>query len=337
LENDAMHDQKFVPSSRLAFWSVLAMLLMLAAPVALTLCTVRSSAYRPLSSVVAADPSPYGYTVSLLIFIVPIVLIAFWFLPGGHVCVAKRAFWRTIAVLFPLGAALDFFFAQFFFQFPDRAATLGVLAPALGHAVPIEEYLFYLTGFLAVLLLYLWLDGYWLQAYSVPDRDDRRISFRRLIGFHPDSLVLGTLLIVGAIVCRRLAEPHTPGFPGYFVFLVLGSLLPSVALYSALKNTINWRALGLTLFMMVLISLIWEATLALPYGWWSFQDSAMVGVYIRAWDNLPVEEVFVWIAVTYMTVLVYEAIRCWQASGKPPREAFFGRTTRKAPSRSESA
>ncbi|MGH9605231.1 MAG: hypothetical protein ACRD3N_05965 [Terracidiphilus sp.] len=319
-----MYARKTVPSTRFAFWIVLAMVLMLAVPVALTLIAVRLSAFRPIAEVVRGDPSPYGYTVSLLIFLVPIVLIAFWFLPQEQLPVSKRAFWWTIGILFPLGAALDFFFAQFFFLFPNPHATLGIAAPALGSPVPIEEYFFYLTGFLAVLLLYIWLDGYWLCAYSVPEADDRRASLRRLIGFHPDSVVLGALLISAAIVYRKLAVPHTPGFPGYFVFLVLCSLLPSIALFSAVGSTINWRALSLTLFIMVLTSLLWEATLALPYGWWAYRDGAMVGVYIRAWDNLPIEAVFVWIAVTFATVLVYEAIRCWQATGKPARRAFFG-------------
>lgn len=319
-----MRAGRFIYSSRFAFWSVLAMLLMISSPVALTLFTVKVSAFRPMGDIVGVNPSPYGYSVSLLIFVVPILVIAFWLLLTEHLRVSKRAFWWTMAILFPLGAALDFFFAQFFFQFPNPRATMGISAPALGGPVPIEEYFFYLTGFLAVLLLYIWLDGYWLHAYSVPDEDERRISFRRLLGLHPDSLILGAVLIGAAIVYRKLAQPDTPGFPGYFMFLVLCSLLPSIALFRAVKATINWRALSLTLFIIVLISLLWEATLAAPYGWWSYRDSAMVGVYIRAWDNLPIEAVFVWIAVTYMTVLVFEAIRCWQASGKRARHAFFG-------------
>lgn len=319
-----MHASNSPKSPRFAFWSVLAMLLMIAAPVALTLHTVKLTAYQSLPDVVPGNPSPYGYSVSLLIFVVPIFIIAVWFLPKDHVTVARRAFWWTIGVLFPLGAALDFFLAQFFFNFPNPAATLGIWAPALGKPVPIEEYLFYLTGFLTVLLLYIWLDGYWLHAYSVPAEDERRVSFRRLLGFHPDSLVLGAVLIGGAIVVRRFAAPHQPGFPGYLIFLVVCSLLPSIVLLSAVQSAINWRALSLTLFIIVLVSLLWEATLAIPYGWWSYQHRTMVGIYIRGWDNLPIEAVFVWIAVTYMTVLVYETVRCWQASGKRARHAFFG-------------
>ena len=74
----------------------------------------------------------------------------------------------------------------------------------------------------------------------------------------------------------------------------------------------------------VTISLLWEVTLAVPYGWWGFQDDAMIGVRITAWSRLPIEEVFVWIAVTYATVIVYEIVRRWQASGKRVRHALLG-------------
>jgi hypothetical protein len=87
---------------------------------------------------------------------------------------------------------------------------------------------------------------------------------------------------------------------------------------------INWRALSLTMFIILLTSLLWEVTLAVPYGWWDFQDAGMVGVRITAWSRLPVEEVCVWIAVTYATVIVYEIVRRWQASGKRVLHALMG-------------
>jgi len=323
-----MHEPKPHRSTRAAFWFLLAMIAMVSAPVAITLHTIHFGASRPLTELLGHNPSPHGYTVSLLIFIVPIVLIAFWFLPNERIHISRKAFWWTIGILFPLGALLDFFFAQFFFSFPNRNAVLGILAPASGEPVPIEEYLFYFTGFLAVLLFYIWLDGYWLHAYSVPEQDLRRTSFRRLIGFHPDSLILAVILVGAAIVFKDLAPTHTPGFPGYFTFLVLGILVPSTILLPIASTVINWRALCLTLFIVVLASLLWEATLAIPYGWWSYQDSAMVGIYIRAWGDLPVEAVFVWVAVTFTTVVVYEVVRCWQASGKSARHAFFGAESR---------
>jgi len=39
---------------------------------------------------------------------------------------------------------------------------------------------------------------------------------------------------------------------------------------------------------------------------------------------LPIEAVFVWVAVTYATAIVYEIVRRWQSSGKPAHRAFLG-------------
>jgi hypothetical protein len=238
--------------------------------------------------------------------------------------VSRKAFWWTIGILFPLGALLDFLCASRFFCFPNPGATLGIKAPALGNWVPVEEYIFYFTGFIAVLLLYIWFDEYWLSAYNVPPTAAERISFDRLMRLHPASLILAIVLIAGAILYRRYIAGDASGFPGYFIFLVLGALLPSATLFPSARPVINWRALSLTMFMILLISLLWEVTLALPYGWWNFQDNAMLGLRITAWAGLPIEEVFVWIAVSWATVIVYEIVKRWKASGKPAKHAFLG-------------
>jgi hypothetical protein len=293
---------------------VIAMLAMIALPAAVTLLTVRAP---------AGNPSPYGYTVSLLLFIVPIAAIGFWLAPREDVRISKKAFLRTILILVPLGVGLDFFFGRMFFSFPNAGATVGVTAPALGGGVPIEEYVFYFTGFVAVLLLYIWLDEYWLAAYSVPSDAKERARFDRLLRFHPQSVVWAALLIGAAIVYRKVFVAE-PGFPGYFTFLVIGAMGPSTALLPSAMPVINWRALSLTMFILLLTSLLWEVTLAVPYGWWDFQNAEMIGVRITAWSRLPVEEICVWIAVTYATVIVYEIARRWQASGKKIMHALLG-------------
>jgi len=305
---------------RTSFHIVIAMLGMIAVPAELTLLTVRGPA---VVGAPAIDRSPYGYTVSLLLFIVPIVVIGFWLVPREGVKISKRAFVRTIAILFPLGAGLDFFFANSFFTFPNPASTLRITAPALHGGVPVEEYVFYFTGFVAVLLVYIWLDEYWLAAYGVRADARERAEFDRLLRFHWQSMAWAAVLIGAGIVYRRVFVAD-PGFPGYFTFLVAGALGPSAALLPSAMPVINWRALSLTMFIILLTSLLWEVTLALPYGWWGFQDGAMVGVRIAAWSRLPIEEVFVWIAVTYATVIVYEIVRRWQASGKRIRHALLG-------------
>lgn len=308
------------PSPRTSFQIVIAILVMIAVPAALTLHTVR---VPPIVDPAATHLTPYGYTISLLLFIVPILVIAIWFLPREGVYISRKSFAQTIAILFPLGAALDFFFAHSFFLFPNPIATLRIEAPALGGGVPIEEYLFYFTGFVAVLLIYIWLDEYWLSAYSIPVDAQRRINFDRLLRFHPQSLIMAIVLIAAAFLFRHFCVA-TPGFPGYFTFLVIGALAPSAVLFPSALPVINWRAFGLTFFLILLISLLWEATLALPYGWWRFQEAHMIGIYITAWSRLPIEEVFVWIAVTYATTIVYEIVRRWHSSGKSARHAFMG-------------
>jgi hypothetical protein len=120
-------------------------------------------------------------------------------------------------------------------------------------------------------------------------------------------------------------SPHADGLPGYFTVLVLGGFIPAMSCFPTARPFINWRAFSLTLFIIVLVSLIWEATLAVPYQWWGFRPAQMVGLFIGAWANLPIEEAGVWIAVTYATVIVFEIFKLWQASGKTARHAFLGR------------
>lgn len=298
-----------------------AMLAMVIVPAAVTLHSVHQGA---TSTNYTPGASPYGYTISLLLFLVPSLAIVLWLLPSEGLALSKRSFFWTVGVLFPLGVILDFFFARYFFLFPNPAATLGIRAPALGGGVPIEEYAFYLFGFIAVLLLYIWLDEFWLSAYSIAANADERITFSRLLQFHPASLALAAALIGAALLYQRLVV-RTPGtFPGYFVYLVLFALLPSSALLPGARPVINWRALSLTMFILLVTSLLWEVTLALPYGWWNFRDQQMLGIRVTAWSRLPVEEVYIWISVSYSTVIVYEIVKRWKSSGRSLRHALLG-------------
>jgi hypothetical protein len=311
----------------MSFWLVAIMLGMVSLPAYFTLHRVKMT---PPAVPLAPQPSHYGYTVSLLLFIVPVAVILFWLVPREGIRISKKALLWTIGLLFPLGAALDFFFASLFFTFPNAGATLGILAPALHRPVPVEEYVFYLTGFLFIVLLYVWLDEYWLAAYTVLGTDENRISFDRLLRFHPESLMLAIALIATAFLYRHFFAPTLAGFPDYFIAMVIGALLPSSVLLPTARPVVNWRAFSLTMFMVLLISLLWEVTLALPYGWWNFQDDQMIGLRITAWSLLPIEEVILWITVSYISVLVYETVKRWKGSGRAAAHAFFGASGSKA-------
>ncbi len=312
-----------LPSPTVCAVIVIAMLAMIVIPAAITLQTVHLPV--PLMPV-KQNSTPYGYTWSLLLFIVPVIVIATWLLPSEELKIPKRAFGWTIAILIPLGCLLDVFFAQWFFDYPNIGATLGIRAPALGRPVPVEEYVFYATGFLAVLLLYIWLGEFWLAAYNVPDYPGEARKMSRLLQFHPTSLILAVILIGAALFYKKhcAAPIDRAGFPGYFTVLVAGGLLPAVSFFPVAKRFINWRALSLTLFFMLLVSLLWEATLAIPYGWWNYQHRQMTGIFIGAWSGLPIEGAFVWIAATYATAIVFEVVKVVLASERPVRDALLG-------------
>jgi len=318
-----MHVGRGSGSARSSFLTVLLVLAMLAGPAALTLHRVRIPA---VVDAAYKNPSPYGYSVSLLLFIVPIVVIGWWLVPQDGIRISKRSFLITLALTIPAGVILDFFFAHVFLTFPNPAATLGIRAPALGGGVPVEEYVFYVTGYTMVLLLYIWLDEYWLSAYSVPNTDPLRTNFERLLRFHPKSVVLAAVLIGGALICRNVYDHHhgVSGFPGYFVFQVVVVLGPASALFPSAVTVVNWRALSLVMFVILLTSLLWEATLAMPYGWWGYQPGQMMGIFVTAWSYLPIEAVCVWVGVSFQTVMVYEVVKRWKASGRKARHAFLG-------------
>jgi hypothetical protein len=122
-----------LPSPTVCAAIVIAMLAMIVIPAGITLQTV----HQPVPLVpVNQNSTPYGYTFSLLLFILPAALIAGWFLPSEGLHIPKRAFCWTLTILVPLGCLLDFVFAQWFFEYPNVGATLGVRAPALGRPVP---------------------------------------------------------------------------------------------------------------------------------------------------------------------------------------------------------
>lgn len=266
----------------------------------------------------------FGYTWSLSLFIIPIAGLAWWFASRPDLQFPRAAFWRTIGVLAPLGFLLDLLFGNAFFVFPNKTSTLGINIPARGGAIPIEEFVFYATGFMLTLLSYIWCDEYWMKAYNIPDYQAAAKGLPRIVRFHFSSVILGVVLIATAVIYRKFFSGEPEGFPWYFVYLTCASLIPSAGFFKTAREFINWRAFGFTFFLLLLISLLWEVTLALPNGWWAFRDEALIGLKISAWSNLPIEEPCVWMAVSFTTIIVYEVIKIWKALGRGALNAFFG-------------
>ena len=289
--------------------------------------TLRSISVPQAAVPVVDNPSPLGYTRSLSLFIVPIIVLAWWFLRHPAYRFQRKAFGITLVLLVPLGFLLDILFGHAFFTFENRAATLGIEVPVVGGTVPVEEFAFYAFGFLAMLLLYIWADEYWLGAYRIPDYRAEGQRIGQVIKFHLPSLLIGVALALTGVAYKRLFS-GTPGtVPGYYLFLVATAIVPSMFLFPTALPLINWRALSLTYFLLQLVSLLWEATLAAPYRWWGYQAEQMLGLEIGAWTDLPVEAVVVWMASTYTTVITYEVVKVVLALERPWMEALFGRRT----------
>ena len=277
------------------------------------------------------NPTPLGYTWSLLIYILPVAVLSTWFRRFGSEDYRRRAYRWTLFLLVPIGFGLDLALGMTLFQFPNEGANLNVFVPGFSFEhwgfrpeLPVEEFVFYVTGFWAILLVYIWCDEDWLRLYNVGYDDDHQRP-TRIVRLHGPSLLWGLLAIVVA-VAYKWHGPHEvqSGFPLYFAFLIVASVVPSGLLFRAAQPYVNWRAFSLTFFWVLLTSLLWEASLASPYGWWRYDETWMVGIFIGAWRDLPLEAVILWLAVTFTTVILYEVIKVYFTMNRPLRPALLG-------------
>jgi hypothetical protein len=115
-------------------------------------------------------------------------------------------------------------------------------------------------------------------------------------------------LVVVALVAKRFLNPTGGLLPGYFVFLAVAAYMPSFLFYRVTKLFVNWRAFIFSMLATVLISIIWEVTLALPRGYWDYQHGAMLGIFIGVWHDLPIEAITVWIFCT-LVIMFYEYVK----------------------------
>lgn len=295
------------------FKVLVAMVVILTIPFILTLRTIQEP--RPLIGDFAANPSPYGYTWSLTLFILPVLVLATWILRRRESRTQKKAFWITAILLAASGVALDIFLGLTFFTFPNPRATLGItfwgysFADGWQKVIPIEEIGFYAFGIVAVLLVYLWGDEFWFGAYNIDDLPRKGTRFREVVSFHLGSAIFGVLIFaLGWLYKRFGAHAYHDGFPGYFLFLTALAMTPSIVLFRVANPYINWRAFSLAFLFILLVSVFWEATIAVPYQWWGYQPRQMLGLLLNGFSGLPVEAAILWLGVTWATVIVYETV-----------------------------
>jgi len=248
-----------------------------------------------------------GYSISLLIWILPILAMTVFFIQRRLLSPEKSfALLLTIALLAAVGIVLDLLFAHCFFTFNNPKAVCGLTI----RGIPIEEFVFYIAGFWFILFAYVFCDEWFLLKYNVPDEEYARYrnSLEKKLIYHLKSLWVAPVLIVLGTVVKRLVNPDGEFIPGYFTFLLLAAYLPMFLFYSIVKAFVNLQAFVFIMLLTLLISIIWEVTLALPYGYWGYQKGAMLGIFIHPWHGLPVEAVTVWVFST-LVILVYEFVK----------------------------
>jgi hypothetical protein len=287
-------------------------IVVLVVPFAITLLTI-TDPRTPLDP--QTNPSPHGYTLSLSLFIVPVLVLAIWLSRRREKRLQLRAFGITTLIVSCGGVFLDTFFGATFFTFPNSGAVLGVYFPGFSLAggwhnkIPIEEAGFYIFGALAIMLVYIWGDEFWFGAYNVDDGPRHKTRLRDIVSFHPASAIFGMVVFLAGLAYKKLV-PHADqaGFPGYFLFLILVAIIPSILFFPVASPYINWRAFSLGTLFILLVSLFWEATIAVPYQWWGFRPSQMLGLFINGFSGLPIEEPLLWLGITWFTVITYETI-----------------------------
>jgi hypothetical protein len=315
-------------------------------PAAVALSAIKLS-QQHLDPSATPNPSPLGYTVSLGIFLIPnIIFGTMLFVPTvSHMVFAGqtqrslqmpfrlRAFFMTLVILLPLGILLDTFLGKTFFVFSNTDAVLGgkcklFLMPEYDlpthglsglfssenweRFVPIEEYAFYLLGFVAVLLTYIWSENVLFRGDKVEFGQRIPRVFRSRTSTALFWLGVGITTTVIALAVRANIGPYPKDdsvrFPGYSLYLLWAAVLPTCLLFFLSYQFINWRALSLSWLFIVLISQFWEASLGVPYQWWDYVHNKMLGIFVKPHCDLPIEAVIVWSLVSWTVVVVYEWI-----------------------------
>lgn len=284
----------------------------------------------PIAVYEAGNVSPQGYTLSLALFILPVAGLVWWF--ATHRSRIRRhwkAFWVTFWIIVPLWSLLDIFLANLFFSFPNPDATLGFDLPGYkpgegwGLHVPVEEFVFYITGCAVIVLLYVWASEVWFSAYTRSEDAYAQVrpGFQLSQTWHGRSLLAGAGIIAVGVLVKKLG-PEPDGFPLYFTFLVLLVVVPSAMAFRLVAQFVNLQAFLFTLQALLLVSVLWEVTLALPYGWWNYQGRWMLGIDILPWSNLPIEAPLLWFAAAWSNIGLYELAKLFFFAERPLRSVF---------------
>lgn len=248
------------------------------------------------------------YLLSETFFLIPVLALLPRFFheapPGSR---RRRAFYWATGFILAGGSVLDLVFGKDILTF-GSAHYCGYFM-----GIPYEEFIFYLLGPVAMLLVYFWADSHFLKATS-PENQRLRMGMDRFL--LQASLPIASAGVVLAVLGTGLKAHWAPGtgfWPEYYLFLLAGVFLPTSLFFRAVKDLVNWQALTLTVLYLLVTSIIWEPTLGVPLEWWGYQPGAMLGLWVDAWNqslhiHLPIEAVLLWLAVPFTCIFFFEIV-----------------------------
>ena len=267
------------------------------------------------------------YFTSLALWGIPILYLwpVFSLVTADGTGRRRRALRWTAGMIVVLGIVLDFVLGFLTLRFPGCSEPAGAAPyvwclPAVRGRIPVEELLFYAMGPVAMVLVYACADERWLSRYNPKDE----LRDLKLIQLSPRLVIVAAGAALTALVLWRVNGT----FPTYFTFLAAGALLPAMFLYRAIGNLTNWPAFAVTTLYVIVTSLIWEVTLAIPRQWWGYEPSGMVGLTVAAWSRgdaiFPVEATAVWLFAPFSSILTYEFAKALTHHPRSTNVALFG-------------
>lgn len=267
---------------------------------------------------------------------------------------------QTVAVVGIVWILLDVFFAKLFFLFPVDSAhfppiiwgytwgetgctTLWTLLRLSCYKpnLPLEELLFYLGSAFVLKLMYMWITEDFFSKYAPARSVYEQYGIEPLWKWNWSYAGLGVALFGAAVLVKKALLPwlfnstwygryfpvdwsSVEGWPFYFMAELIILFVPVSGFFDQVRRFTNPRGfLFLTVFT-VLISLAWEATLAIPYGWWGYQQASTIGIFVRPWSNIPIEGPWLWISTGTSVMVVYEVAKIKALSRRTWPQALCG-------------
>jgi len=89
----------------------------------------------------------------------------------------------------------------------------------------------------------------------------------------------------------------------YIILMSIFAVIPSLVLLYIFRNRINFKNLGISLFILFIIGIIWDQ-LSVRFGIWSFSSDKIIGNLF----GLPIEEYMFIIFIPLLAIMVYNLV-----------------------------